>query len=234
MAVFDFHSHILPGADHGSANLDTSLAQLKLMSDMGTEFAVATPHFYPNDHTIASFSQRIAHSVEKLNGAAPFSAPALFLGAEVLVCRNLEKMDGLDSLCIKGTRVILLELPFEALTDRHVETVEALISDGYTVVLAHIDRYIKCYSDVIDEMLELGALAQINAQGLNSFSTKRKLMHYVKNTDRVCAIGSDLHGADQKDYKRFVSCKKILGEYFDVITSRTAELLKDAEPISFK
>ena len=234
MAVFDFHSHVLPGADHGSLSTQTSLAQLELMRSMGTEIAIATPHFYPNNHTVSSFSQIVSHSVDKLIKTSPSSAPTLLLGAEVLVCKNLEKMDGLDSLCIKGTNVLLLELPFEPLSEKHIDTVEALIYAGYVVVLAHIDRYIKHYSHVIDAMLELGALAQINAEGLDSFSTRRKLMDYIKNTDRVCALGSDLHGADAKDYKRFVKCKKILGKYFDEIMSRTAELLENAEPINFQ
>ena len=234
MTIFDFHSHILPGADHGSSSLENSLKQLALMKDMGTSIAIATPHFYPNNHTPASFSQKIERSIEKLHNAAPFSSPALLIGAEVLMCKNLEKMEGLDSLCIKGTKIMLLELPFEPLSENHIDTVEALIASGYTIVLAHIDRYIKHSADIIDAMLELGALAQINAEGLKHIGTRRKLMHYIKNTDCVCALGSDLHGTKKSDYKRFVNCKKILGEHFDVIMSRTEALLKDAETITFK
>lgn len=234
MTIIDFHSHILPGADHGSANLENSLTQLALMKNMGTSFAVATPHFYPNVHTLEVFSQKVTSALSQLRSASPFPAPALFLGAEVLVCHNLEDMEGLDSLCIKGTRVLLLELPFEPLAEKHVETVEALLSAGYTVVLAHIDRYIKKYSDAIDAILELGALAQVNAEGLEHFGTRRKLMGYIKNTNCVCALGSDLHGSNAKSYKRFVKCKKILGEHFDVIMSRTEALLKNAEAIKFE
>lgn len=233
MTVFDFHSHILPKADHGSSSLETSLEQLSLMKENGTAFAVATPHFYPHNHTPEYFASKVERALAELSAAKPQNMPTLFLGAEVLVCRSLESMQGLDSLCIKGTRVLLLELPFEPLSERHVETVEALIYAGYTVVLAHIDRYVKQYSSIIDAMLELGAYAQINAEGLEHFGTRRKLMGYIKNTDRVCALGSDLHGADPKDYKRFVACRKLLGEHFDIIMSRTAALLKTAEPVRF-
>ena len=233
MAIIDFHSHILPGADHGSSSLETSLAQLELMKDMGTSVAVATPHFYPNNHTLQSFLKLREKTVAELSKAGSHPSPTLLLGAEVLVCGHLEDMEGLDALCIKGTKVLLLELPFKPLNEKHIETVEALMDNGYTVVLAHIDRYIKHSAGVIDTMLELGALAQINAEGFERFGKRRKLMHYIKNTDRVCALGSDLHGANAKDYKRFVNCKKLLGEYFDIIMSRTEKLLDGAEPIKF-
>lgn len=234
MAIIDFHSHILPGADHGSSSLDNSLSQLALMKNMGTSAAVATPHFYPNAHTPEQFFNKVTRALNQLNSASPFPSPTLFLGAEVLVCHNLEDMEGLDSLCIRGTKVLLLELPFEPLAEKHIDTVEALIAAGYTVVLAHIDRYIKKYSDTIDAMLELGALAQINAEGLEHFGTRRKLMGYIKNTDRVCALGSDLHGDNSKSYKRFVKCQKILGEHFNIIMSRTEALLKNAETVKFE
>lgn len=234
MATIDFHSHVLPGADHGSSSPQVSVKQLELMTNMGTAIAVATPHFYPNKHTFEDFSKKIELAIDKLHEASPDNSPALIVGAEVLVCRHLENMKELDSLCIRGTKVLLLELPFKPLAEKHVETVDALIGSGYTVVLAHIDRYIKNSSEFIDKMLSLGALAQINAEGLKRLGTRRKLMRYVKDTDRVCAIGSDLHGSKKSDYKKFVSCKKILGEHFDVIMSRTEALLKNAETITFK
>ena len=231
MTIIDFHTHILPGADHGSTSLENSLKQLKLMEKMGTSVAVATPHFYPNKHTFEDFYAKVNASLEELREASLESAPTVIVGAEVLVCRHLENMKELDSLCIRGTKVLLLELPFKPLAEKHVEMVEGLIASGYTVVLAHIDRYIKQSQGIINTMLERGALAQINAEGLKRLSTRRKLMPYIKETDRICAIGSDLHGAKKHDYKQFVNCKKILGEHFDIIMSRTQELLKDAEPI---
>ena len=231
MSIIDFHTHILPGADHGSSSVENSLKQLGLMTSMGTSVAVATPHFYPSKHTIDEFTQKINASLEKLREASPNTDTSLIVGAEVLVCRHLEDMKGLDSLCIRGTKVLLLELPFKPLAEKHVEMVEGLIASGYTVVLAHIDRYIKQSEDIINTMLTRGALAQINAEGLKRAGTRRKLMYYVKETDRVCALGSDLHGAKKHDYKQFINCKKILGEHFDVIMSRTEKLLKNAERV---
>ena len=40
----DFHAHILPGADHGSDGMETSLTQLALAEAAGVDTIIATPH----------------------------------------------------------------------------------------------------------------------------------------------------------------------------------------------
>ena len=51
----DFHSHILPQADHGSDGIETSLAQLALLRDAGVWCLAITPHFYPQEEGVTSF-----------------------------------------------------------------------------------------------------------------------------------------------------------------------------------
>lgn len=233
MDVIDLHSHILSGADHGCESTPMSLAQLSMMKDMGTDIVVATPHFYPNAHTFEDFNRRVNRALGKLRDASPSNMPKLCLGAEVLFCENMADMAELDKLCIGGTKTMLVEMPFEQLGNRHIETVEELILAGYTVVLAHIDRYLKHSSHVIDEMLDLGAYAQINAAAFGSFGTRRRAMRYIKETDKVVALGSDLHGSNPKDYKRFSELSGLLGAGFDKIMERSASLLRDAEYVQF-
>ena len=56
--IIDFHSHILPGADHGSSSVETSLAQLNSAKNAGVTRLIATPHFYPHRHTLEKFLAR--------------------------------------------------------------------------------------------------------------------------------------------------------------------------------
>ena len=58
MDLVDFHSHILPGADHGSDSIDTTLFQLNSAMACGIDRIIATPHFYPNIHTVEDFLSR--------------------------------------------------------------------------------------------------------------------------------------------------------------------------------
>ena len=50
MAVIDFHSHILPGIDDGSKNVQMSLEMLKRASEQGVDVMLATSHFYASRH----------------------------------------------------------------------------------------------------------------------------------------------------------------------------------------
>jgi protein-tyrosine phosphatase len=229
MAVIDLHSHILARVDHGSESTEMSVSQLALMKEMVTDIAVATSHFYPNAHTIEDFERRVSGAIERLRSVSPANMPKLCLGAEVLYCKNMANMAGIERLCIRGTRVMLVEMPLEPLGSHHVEAVEELIFAGFTVVLAHIDRYLKHSESVIDEMLELGAYAQINAEAFAHFGERRRAMRYIKETDRVVALGSDLHGNSSKYYKKFVELRNILGDSFDTIMNRSASLLENAE-----
>ena len=43
----DFHSHILPGVDDGSKDVEMSVAMLRTLAEQGVDRVVATPHFYP-------------------------------------------------------------------------------------------------------------------------------------------------------------------------------------------
>lgn len=44
--IMDFHSHILPGIDDGSASLEESIAMLRMEAEQGITHVIATPHFY--------------------------------------------------------------------------------------------------------------------------------------------------------------------------------------------
>ena len=231
MTVIDLHSHIIP-IDHGCQSIDDSHAQLELMSAAGTEIAVATPHFYPHVHKIDGFIKKRDLAIEEIASDAPKSAPRLCLGAEVLLCEGMEDMAELDKLCIRGTKVLLVELPMHTLKDGHIDTVEALMQNGYTVLLAHIDRYFDICEDDVKTLLSIGAQAQINADALFHRQTLKKLRKYLEFTDSISALGSDIHGSSQKTYLHFTKAPKALKEHYGEIMRRSKSLLRHAEIIS--
>jgi protein subunit release factor B len=42
----DLHTHILPGMDDGSPDVETSIAMLRMEAEQGVHTVVLTPHFY--------------------------------------------------------------------------------------------------------------------------------------------------------------------------------------------
>ncbi len=219
----DFHAHVLPGADHGSANSDMSLKQLALAKQAGIDLVIATPHFYPNIESISEFLSRRKESSRQLNTVLDGKdLPQVRIGAEVQLQKGLEHIDGLEQLCIEGTNTLLLELPRNFSIRSFDQTLDSLLyGRSFTVVLAHIDRYDPIH---VDFLLDFGCLGQLNADSLCHFRTARRSMRWAQS-DSVIALGSDIHGLDE-GYASFLKAKKKLGAEYAALMQRTESVLK--------
>ncbi len=197
--IIDFHAHILPSADHGSSSLQMSLKQLEFARAHGVDRIVATPHFYPDRHDVKSFLARRNNSWDELKSAKGADLPKIALGAEVLICDGIERLCGLERLCISGTNVILLELPFSFFKLEFRDSVFHLVKNGFNAVLAHADRYDPAD---IDTLLQYGAKIQLNAESLSGIFIPKHIKRWILQGD-VVALGSDIHGNDKSAYKKF-------------------------------
>ena len=217
--LIDYHSHILPRLDHGSDSLATSLSQIALARSYGVSRIVATSHFYAHRHSLVDFLDRrtraYAELTEALSAVYGDDAPEIHLGAEVLLCPGLENLEGLEKLCLEGTNLLLLELPFHPLTDAEKRSVLKLIRKGFFILLAHADRYEK--TD-IEEMLSYGAKIQLNADALCHWIVPRHLLDWVRR-DEVYALGSDIHKVDDGAYQRFLRAEKKLRKSLPAIAA---------------
>ena len=198
-----------------------------MMRDAGTDAVVATPHFYPNQTTLASFLARREDAAARLLAAGCTDIPKIFLGAEVLVCPGLQEMAELEKLAITGTRLILLEMPFRRWDNKIIETVTEIRERGLYPILAHIDRYKK---EEVARLLRRGMVAQLNADGVAGLFAYLKNRRYLAGNTAV-ALGSDLHGAEQGGYKHFTRAVKRLGSTADAIFARSEALLEGALPL---
>ena len=207
--LLDFHAHVLPAADHGSDSVETTLFQLESAMAHGVERIVATPHFYPNAHSVDSFLERRNQAYCSLKPYLSENMPTIKLGAEVLICDEIENLPGLDRLFIEGTDTVLLELPFAKFRKSFVRSVRKMISSGIDVVLAHADRYAP---EGIESLVSVGAKIQLNAGALATLFKRRTLYDWLER-ELVVAIGSDIHGRDKKAYSKFVKAKSKIERY---------------------
>lgn len=203
--IVDFHSHILPGADHGSDSLETTKKQLSLMKSSNVVKAVATPHFYPQRDSVESFLERRSIAVKALSALERGNRPEIYLGAEVLVCPGIDHMQGLERLCIEGTAVILLEMPMTSWRDEEIEAVARIARSGLIPVMAHIDRYPE--KDIRRLLSECDVLCQLNGETQKTFRGRRKAKRLIKEYPCV-AVGSDLHGDDKRAVKNLLRLEK--------------------------
>ena len=218
MNIIDFHTHILPKADHGSDSMETTLKQIELSELVGVDTLIATPHFYPHMHRIESFLEKRENSFCELKNSSEVD---VILAAEVLLCEGLNRLKGLESLTISNTKALLIELPFSTFKREYENAVEDLISDGFDVVLAHADRYPK---ENIERLIPLGVKLQLNASSLSGMFTKKHLIEWI-DKGLVIGLGSDIHMADKKAYTAYAKAKAKLGVRFDKIMQRSNDLI---------
>ena len=191
----DFHMHVLPGMDDGSRDVETSLGMLERSAACGVDTVAATPHFYAAENSIAQFLRRRQEACEKLREAAEGrdDLPRVLLGAEALYFSGMSAADGLDGLCLEGTDLLLLEMPFAPWTDRVLQEVQSIQRDGLRVVAAHIERYLAIQPRrTMEAFFDLGTLIQCNGAFFRSRRTAHRAMGMLRR-GQVQFLGSDAH-----------------------------------------
>ncbi len=197
--MVDLHSHILPGIDDGSRNVEESLQLLRMLSEQGVSRVAATPHFSADRESVEDFITRRQRSYETLIKETGEGMPEIMLGAEVKYYQGISRMDDLKKLCIEGSNLFLLEMPMTRWTEYIIkELLEISCSRGVALVLAHIERYLKLQTpEVWERLLEGGVLMQVNATFFTELRTRRKAISMLKNS-AIHFLGSDCHRAVER------------------------------------
>lgn len=193
--IVDLHSHILPGIDDGSPDVDTSLAMLRQQAVQGVDVVCATSHYYAEHSSISGFCTRRDEALHKLLSAGTEGLPRIVPAAEVAFFTGISERPGLERLCIQGTRTLMLEMPFTRWNSFQMEEVAALTLDqGYRVILVHPERF--CAAAVNRERLRqlarLPLALQVNARTLMRWSTRRLGLELLRETS-CPLLASDCH-----------------------------------------
>lgn len=235
MRYIDFHTHILPEMDDGAQTVEEAIEMLKTAYESGAQTVILTPH-YQSQIPIADFLKRRAEKLRDLKQAMKKDGgnfPKLLLGAEVMLDCVLSEEEDLDKLCIEGTNLLLIELPYSNWNKWHVDEVYHIIAKrNITPVIAHVERYVKKIKDIekLDPYISVGANFQINAESFLKLKGKR-VIRALAAEGLICAIASDCH--DNKG--RNANMKKALSElarkfgdpFIEFMYKKTEKLLKD-------
>ena len=198
--MIDFHTHILPGIDDGSADLEESLGMLRLSAAHDVGLVIATPHFYADEESPARFLRRRARAYQALReGMSGQEAilPMVLTGAEIAFFEGISDCgDALAQMKIDGTPLVLVEMPMTQWTDRAVEELGSIYDKtGLIPLVAHIDRFILLQRDrhLAERLRGLPVLIQANA----SFFLNRRysrLAFSMLERGGIHLLGSDCHG----------------------------------------
>jgi len=223
--MIDFHAHFLQDMDDGSKSIEESLQMLKLSYNMGVDTIVSTPHFFAYHESISTFlnrrNERLCNLTNALEGED--DVPKIVEGAEVAFYSGMCSDKELLWLCIGNTKCLMIEMPFcswSSLVKR--ELLSIIFNRGITPIIAHIERYFDYpqNSAVVEELLNHGAIAQINAECLISGTQKKRELKLIRERETVL-LGSDCHNMNDRQPnldKALKVIEKNIGElYLDKI-----------------
>lgn len=240
--IADMHTHILPRMDDGSKSSNESICMLEALFSQGVGKVVATPHFYASKSDPDEFFKRREASIARLNErllekkAEGAEYPEVYVGAEVEYFSAMASWSDLEKMCIEGTRLLLVEMPFSHWSRRMVDEICSFKEKlGIEPVIAHIDRYFSFFEESMLEMFKKsGVVIQCNADAFLRFSTRRKALKLLSE-GYVGALGTDCHDMEKRapnmsDAIGYIE-KKLGKGAADPLIKSGEELLRGARPI---
>jgi tyrosine-protein phosphatase YwqE len=192
------HSHLIPGIDDGSKDLEMSLRLITGLRDLGYRKLITTPHvngdFYPNTAgTIRSGLAAVQTALEDRQIDIGIDAAAEYL----LDDKFSSILDSGEPLLTFNGNWVLVEFSFVVPAISAMDTLFNLQMKGYQPVLAHPERYLYFGAEKgwYDRLRNAGCLFQLNLLSLRGHYGKmaHQLAGYLIKKRYVDLLGTDLH-----------------------------------------
>lgn len=240
MGYIDIHSHILPGVDDGSQNMDESLEMLHRAADEGIRKMILTPHNKAEHKNVSVEGIRKRIHTLQTEVSRQKIPITLYPGNEIFYRDGVAEMLEEGSLCtLADTRYVLVE--FQPLEEFGYirSAIYELTSCGFTPILAHVERY-ACMASKLDNVLyaiDRGALIQINAStvtgnmGLKGKQTVKKML----KGHMVHFVSTDAHDCERRapylaECAQYI-CKKFGDAYAAALLHDNASRLLKGETV---
>ena len=197
----DMHSHILPGVDDGSKNMEMTCKMLEMAYAQGVRTMFATPHFgsgkekYDKDFLMEQYE--LVKEKAKNTGEEGI---ALFLGNELYYGHGtLESLETGKALTMNGSKYVLVEFDVEIRYNDLYSALQKLVLAGYRPILAHIERYMCLYKqyDKLYSLKKMGITLQVNtASVIPRLSSHAIFCRRVIEEGYIDILGSDTHSTE--------------------------------------
>lgn len=194
----DIHSHLLPGLDDGVQDLETSIAFIRQLSELGYTHLTTTPHVmcgvYNNGaDTILPKLDLVREAV--LQAGIPVELNA---GAEYLMDDYFESLlEDREPLLTIGGNHVLVEFSWVGLPAGFRGVFFNMKMAGYEPVLAHPERYQYLHKDfdVFREIHATGVKLQANLLSFTGYYGSRVQAAAVQLAEEglLDFAGTDLH-----------------------------------------
>ena len=203
----DMHSHLLPGIDDGSPDMETSLELIKGMKDLGYKKLITTPHImwdiYKNTRAIVTEKlNEVKKKLKEEQVDIEIEAAAEYFIDEHL-SELLEKKEPLLSF---GNNLVLVEFSMVSQPFEWKKILFEMQIQGYQPVIAHAERYsyLERNKSFYDELKNAGYFLQLNILSLSGIygNPVTDLARYLIKKGYYDLVGSDLHHSRHLDALR--------------------------------
>ncbi len=235
--MIDVHSHVLPGLDDGSKDLDTSIAMLKKYVQEGTDGIIVTPHYIKGRYEV-SYEMMLESLHELKDNIKNLGVDIeLYPGQEIYLDNS--SIDLFKNGIIRGlngSRYALVELPMDSWSDSYVDLMYELGVLGAVPIVAHPERYRYVQDDlrVLNGLIREGCLFQINAGsllGTSGKSAEATAIDMIKN-GLANFMASDAHNSTRRPaglIEAFDKVYKIDRKFEDYALDNAELIIEDQE-----
>ncbi len=194
----DIHSHILPGIDDGSPDIETSLELIQGLHDLGIRKCIATPHIIGDMYR--NTPETINAALEKVKMACANAKIEMKLAAAAEYMLDdyfMELLQKKAPLLTLHKNIILTEISYSSAPQNLDEIAAAIITAGYVPILAHPERY-HYYQQNFDgyyQLKKMGFFLQLNLLSLTGYYGKKaeKAAKFLIQKNLISFVGTDLH-----------------------------------------
>ncbi len=194
----DMHSHILPGIDDGSPDIETSMKLVQGIYALGIRKTIATPHIISDLYRNTPVTINAALSKLKVACAEAKIDITISAAAEYMLDDHFLQLlrDPLPLLAIHNN-LILTEQSFASATDNLHHIAFEMITSGYRPIMAHPERYHFYHQnyDGYSQLKDMGFLLQLNLLSVTGYYGKpvARAAKYLLANNLIDIVGSDLH-----------------------------------------
>jgi protein-tyrosine phosphatase len=201
--MVDIHSHILPGIDDGSKNMEMTLEMLRNAEKEGTKEIVATPH-YLLEYGEANIKE-VKELVKEVNSLADKEGLNIkvYSGQEVYFNENIiENFIEGNIGTINDSKYMMIEFSMHRFDKNIFEILYELQVRDIVPIIAHPERYkpFREQPSLINDFINEGYLFQMNAGSIEGrFGESIKKTAYIFLENNIYNfIGSDAHDIDSR------------------------------------
>ena len=205
MRFFDIHTHIIPGVDDGSPDMESSLEMLRISYDEGCRDIILTPHYMldRNSYTYEGIEEKFEELKKTVTSDGGFKDLKLYLGSEILYEEGVvTKLREGKIHTLNGTRYVLVEYNIRTPFSEILHSIDELTQARFRPVIAHVERYnaLEGKPDRLDELIDKGCLLQMNISSVEGGflnENKRWCRKLLKN-GYITLLGTDTHNTDSR------------------------------------